>query len=159
MPLSPTPHSGKVNGRSGPNLSSSSSTMLPSSGHHSKRPPSPVSRDDDKRRNPDDKWKNDTTDKLLRDRVLSGRGQAFDESTYETISNKHSLSSRLSKSSRAPSLDYVRLKNPPEPPEPSKKKSKDKIEDKVNKSHISIYQFDFYFLIVLINFVWFVFGD
>lgn len=136
MPLSPSPHSGKVNGRSGPSLSSSSSTMLPSSGHHSKRPPSPVSRDDDKRRTQDDKWKNDSADKLLRDRVLSGRGQAFDESTYETLSNKHSLSSRLSKTSRAPSLDYVRLKNPPEPPEPSlaKKRSKDKIEDKVSKS-------------------------
>lgn len=137
MPLSPSLHAGKVNGRSGPNLSSSSSTMLPSSGHHSKRPPSPVSRDDDKRRTQDDKWKNDSAEKLLRDRVLvSGRGQAFDESTYETLTNKHSLSSRLSKSSRAPSLDYVRLKNPPEPPEPSlaKKKTKDKIEDKVSRN-------------------------
>lgn len=112
--------------------------MLPSSGHHSKqRPPSPASRDEEKRRTQDDKWKGDNPDKQLRDRVhTTGRGQAFDESTYETLSNKHSLSSRLLKSSRAPSLDYVRLKNPPEPPEPSllKKKSKDKIEDKVSYS-------------------------
>lgn len=135
MPLSP-----KINGRNGPSFSSTLS-----SGHHSKqRPPSPLSRDDDKRRTQDDKWKSGNSEKLLRDRVITSRGQPIDESSHEPLGSKHSLSSRLSKTTRAPSLDYVRLKNPPEPPEPSlsKKKAKDKIIDKVsfvhNKFHIQI---------------------
>lgn len=137
MPASPSIHGGKVNGRNGP-IFSSSSSMIPSSGHHSKqRPPSPVSRDEEKRRTVDDKWKSGNSEKLLRDRVLSQRGQAFDETSHETILSKHSLSSRLSKNTHAPSLDYVRAKNPPEPPEPSlsKKRSKEKTIDKV-KRHI-----------------------
>lgn len=108
--------------------------MMPASGHHSKqRPPSPIPRDDDKRRTQDDKWKSENAEKILRERVHSSRGQTFDESTHESLLNKHSISSRLSKNARAPSLDYVRLKNPPEPPESSlaKKKSKDKTLEKV----------------------------
>lgn len=47
---------------------------------------------------------------------------------------KHSLAARTSKSVRASSNDYVRMKNPPEPPEPNaaKKKPKEKSVDKVN---------------------------
>lgn len=82
------------------------------------------------------------TDKLSRDRVhASSRSHTFDEPLHEqTSSVKHSsssLSRTTSKSSRAPSNDYVRL-NPPEPPEPAnlaKKKSKDKAVDKVNDSY------------------------
>lgn len=104
--------------------------MILGSGHHSKqRPPSPLSRGEDKRRTQEDKWKSGNSDKMLRD-----RSRVFDD-THDTSLNKHSLSSRLSKSSHAPSSDYVRLKNPPEPPTTeslvSKKKLKDKTVDKV----------------------------
>ncbi|XP_055307544.1 serine/arginine repetitive matrix protein 1 isoform X2 [Sitodiplosis mosellana] len=123
MPLSPSQNSGKINGRNGPSFSSSSSSMILASGHHSKqRPPSPMTRDE--RRTHDDKWKIANSDKLLRDRVATSRGQALDESTHDPSLSKHSLSSRLSKNHRTTSLDYVRLKNPTEL-SLSKKKSKD----------------------------------
>lgn len=99
--------------------------MIQSSGHRSKqRPPSPMSRDDEKRRTQDDKWRNTNSEKLLRDRVLTSRSQAFDESARDSLIGKHSLSSRLSKSNRNTSLGYIRLKNPHET-SLSKKKSKD----------------------------------
>lgn len=109
--------------------------MILGSSHHSKqRPPSPLSRDEEKRRTQDDKWKNANADKMLRDRVHVSRNQLLDDTPHDPSLTKHSLSSRLSKSSRAPSSDYIRLKNPPEPPEPllSKKKSKEKTVDKVD---------------------------
>lgn len=111
--------------------------MLPGISHHSKRPPSPATRDEEKRRALDDKWKSGTSDKLLHDRVtISSRGPTFDDPTIDPLLSKHSLSSRLSKSNRPPSL--VRLKNPPEPPEPSlsKKRPKEKVVDKVSKLEV-----------------------
>lgn len=141
MPSSHCLHGGKVNGRNGRGFSSSSSTLIPGISHHSKqRPPSPATRDEEKRRGLDDKWKVGNSDKTLHERVtLSSRGPAFDEPPLDPLSTKHSLSSRLSKSNRAPSLDYVRLKNPPEPPEPSslaKKRSKEKPVDKVSRLNV-----------------------
>lgn len=91
-------------------------------------------RDEEKRRTQDDKWKSGNSEKLLRDRVITSRGQTFDESAHDPLISKHSsLSSRLSKSTRAPSLDYGRSKNPPELPVSSlpNKKSKEKAADKV----------------------------
>lgn len=79
-------------------------------------------------------------DKLIRDRTHSDRHTRAppydDHSSHDPLSNKHSLSSRLSKSSRAPSLEYVRMKNLVEPPVLSlgaKKKAKDKPMDKVSR--------------------------
>lgn len=79
-----------------------------------------MTRDDEKRHILDDRWKSGNSEKLLRDRVLTSRGQAFGESTHDQPPKKHSLSSRLSKSNRTTSW----IKNPPEPAL-SKKKSKD----------------------------------
>lgn len=119
-------------------------------------------RDEEKRRNHDDKWKSDSTagggggggsgaagggssggDKLIRDRVRHTRAPPYnDHSVHDPLLNKHSLSSRLSKSSRAPSLEYVRLKNLPEPPvlslgaKRNEKKTKEKPVDKVSFSII-----------------------
>lgn len=126
IPISLSQNCGKINGRNGPGYSSSSSSMVPGSGHHSKqRPPSPMTRDDEKRRIQDDKWKSNNPEKMLRDRVLTSRSQAFDESTtHDPLLSKHSLSSRLSKSNRTTSSDYLRLKNNPEP-SLSKQKSKE----------------------------------
>lgn len=149
---SPSSHGTKVNGRNGPSTFSSASTtsMIPNnsasnSGHHSKqRPPSPLLRDEEKRRNHDDKWKMDGGgDKLARDRTHSERHTrappytANDHSAHEPSLNKHSsMSSRLSKSSRAPSLEYVRMKSLNEQPVlpigAKKKPSKDKPVDKVS---------------------------
>lgn len=151
--------SGKVNGRNGPSTFSSTS-LNPSvnsnnSGHHSKqRALSPLLRDEDKRRNHDDKWKSDNTsggggggggtsggDKIIRDRAHNDRhtrAPPYDDHSVHDASNKHSLSSRLSKTSRAPSLEYVR-KNATEPPVLSiggKKKLKDKPVDKVSSSQL-----------------------
>lgn len=78
----------------------------------------------EERRTNDDKWRTVHSDKLLRDRVLTSRGQALDESTHDYSLNKPTLCSRLSKSHRTTSLDYARLKNTTEL-SPSKRKSKD----------------------------------
>lgn len=154
---SPSTHAAKVNGRNGPSTFSatSSTSLIPNSGsnsgHHSKqRPPSPLTRDEEKRRNHDDKWKVDGGggggggerssggDKLIRDRTTHTdrhtRAPPYDDHSAHDPSNKHPLSSRLSKSSRPPSLEYVRLKNLAEPPVLSlgaKKKPKEKPVDKV----------------------------
>lgn len=83
-------------------------------------------------------------DKLIRDRTHSDRHTRAppydDHSAHDSLLNKHPLSSRLSKSSRAPSLEYVRMKNLVEPPVLSlgaKKKPKDKPVDKVSSVSIS----------------------
>lgn len=116
-----------MNGRNGPGLSSSSSSMIPiSGGHHRKqRPPSPMTRDDDVRRPQDDgKWK--SSEKLLRGRsILTSRSQALNDTTHDPLISNQSLASRLSKSSRPSSLEYVRLKNSNVPLSLSKKKMKD----------------------------------
>lgn len=109
-----------------------------------------MTRDDDKRRNHDDKWKIDGgggggerssgADKVVRDRTHSDRHTRpppyDDHAAHDPLLNKHSMSSRLSKSSRAPSLEYVRMKNLNEPPVLSlgakKKPIKDKPVDKVS---------------------------
>lgn len=112
-------------------------------------------RDEEKRRNHDDKWKTDGSggggggggerssggDKLIRDRTHSDRHNTRappynDHSAHDPLLNKHPMSSRLSKSSRAPSLEYVRMKNLNEPPVltlgAKKKPIKDKPVDKVS---------------------------
>lgn len=130
MPSSPCLHGGKINGRNGPR----SSSMMIASRHHGKpRPPSPMTREEEKRRTQDDKWKSGSSEKLLRERGVSSRGQPFDDASHDLLLSKHSISSRLSKSTRAPSLDYIRMKNPAAPSEPSvsKKKTKEKPVDKV----------------------------
>lgn len=164
---SPLTHSGKVNGRNGPTTYSSTSlnpaVTSNNSSHHSKqRAISPSLRDEEKRRNHDDKWKGDSTggsgggvgssvggsgsggDKLIRERAHGDRHTRepprVDHSAHDSLSNKHSLSSRLSKSSRAPSLEYVRMKTATEPPVlpiGAKKKLKDKPVDKVSPSILS----------------------
>lgn len=108
-------------------------------GHHSKqRPPSPLLRDEEKRRTHDDKWKSDNIvsdrDKLIRDRAHNSdrRAPPYDEATvHDPLSNKHTLSSRLSKSSRAPSLEYVRRN--PEPVLTLAAKKKPVLKPKDNK--------------------------
>lgn len=80
-------------------------------------------------------WKAPANEKPVRERIHSSRNHALDDTTHDTAA-KHTLSARSSKSVRAPSLEYVRMKNPPEPDPnagPKKKPSfgKDKEVDKV----------------------------
>lgn len=124
----------KVNGRNGPGFPASSTSNIPGPAHHSKqRPPSPVPRIEEKRRTHEDKWKNSSSDKMLRDRTHTSRTQILDGATQDMFSNTSRLSSRLSKTNHSSSLEYNRVRHPPEPPESAfaKKKTNDKSVEKV----------------------------
>lgn len=67
------------------------------------------------------------------------RNHGLDEAAHDTAA-KHTIIARSSKNVRAPSLEYVRMKNPPEPDSNAAKKKtfgKDKEIDKVKLINIA----------------------
>lgn len=78
-------------------------------------------------------WKGPGSEKPARERIHTSRNHGPDEASHDTAA-KHTLNARSSKSVRAPSLEYVRMKNPPEPDLNAAKKkpfAKEKEIDKV----------------------------
>lgn len=86
------------------------------------------------------KWKQSNSEKTARDRNQSSRSRTFEEPIHGPSISKHPMNSRIGKTSRALSTENVRLKNPPEPPEPTlgKKKTKDRDIDKVCYRSVNI---------------------